>query len=208
MALNQLEAFWILSFSLAMTPGADWAFAISSGMQNKTLIPAVLGMLLGYSAITVIVALGVGAILFGLPFFLAVLTYAGAAYLLWLGVNVLRNPPVPSATNISETMNGLKALTKGFGISGLNPKALLLFLTLMPQFTSLNLAEPVSVQILFMGIIHIINCSFIYSIVGLSSNLYLRTRPVVARKISQLSGVVMIIIAFLLISEQLTREII
>jgi hypothetical protein len=49
-----LAAFWIVSFSLVMTPGADWAYAISSGMRNQMLLPAVAGMLLGYVVITVV----------------------------------------------------------------------------------------------------------------------------------------------------------
>lgn len=75
-----------------MTPGADWAYAISSGMRNRMLLPAVSGMLLGYVVITVVVAAGVGALVASMPVILTVLTYAGAAYLLWLGAGVLRNP--------------------------------------------------------------------------------------------------------------------
>ncbi|MBS0850550.1 LysE family transporter [Enterobacter sp. JGM127] len=107
MDFSLLVAFWIVSFSLVMTPGADWAYAISSGMRNRMLLPAVSGMLLGYVVITVVVAAGVGALVASVPVILTVLTYAGAAYLLWLGVGVLRNPPVPAAGNFDGEVNGL-----------------------------------------------------------------------------------------------------
>lgn len=203
MDYSLLAAFWIVSFSLVMTPGADWAYAISSGMRNRTLFPAVSGMLLGYVVITVIVAAGVGALVASVPVILTVLTYAGAAYLLWLGVGVLRNPPVPSVGNFNETVNGFRTLMKGFGISGMNPKALLLFLALLPQFTSRDAGWSVGVQIFCMGLVQIINCAIVYSAVGLGSKAILRTRPAAARRVSQFSGVAMMAIAFLLIGEQL-----
>lgn len=203
MDFSLLVAFWIVSFSLVMTPGADWAYAISSGMRNKMLLPAVSGMLLGYVVITVVVAAGVGALVASVPVILTVLTYAGAAYLLWLGVGVLRNPPVPSAGNFDGEVNGFRTLMKGFGISGINPKALLLFLALLPQFTSRDAGWSVGVQIFFMGLIQIINCAVVYSAVGLGSKAILRTRPEAARRVSQFSGIAMIFIAFLLIGEQI-----
>lgn len=197
MDFSLLAAFWIVSFSLVMTPGADWAYAISSGMRNRMLLPAVSGMLLGYVVITVVVAAGVGALVASVPVILTVLTYAGAAYLLWLGAGVLRNPPVPSAGNFGGEVNRFRTLMKGFGISGINPKALL------PQFTSRDAGWSVGVQIFFMGLIQIINCAVVYSVVGLGSKAILRTRPEAARRVSQFSGIAMIFIAFLLIGEQI-----
>lgn len=88
-----LVAFWVVSFSLVMTPGADWAYAISAGLRERVLVPAVSGMLLGYLAITLVVAAGVGALVASVPGILVALTLVGAAYLLWLGVNVLLHPP-------------------------------------------------------------------------------------------------------------------
>ncbi len=138
-----------------------------------------------------------------MPVILTGLTYAGAAYLLWLGARVLRHPPVPSSGNFDHTVNGFRTLMKGFGISGMNPKALLLFLGLLPQFTSRDAGWSVGVQIFFVGLVQIINCAIVYSVVGLGSKAILRTRPAAARRVSQFSGVAMIAIAFLLIVEQL-----
>ena len=97
METSILVAFWVLSISLVITPGADWAYAISAGMREGALVPAIAGMLLGYLMITFVVAAGIGALVASVPVVLTVLTVLGAAYLLWLGFNVLRNPSVPSA---------------------------------------------------------------------------------------------------------------
>jgi threonine/homoserine/homoserine lactone efflux protein len=53
-----------------------------------------------------------------------------------------------------------------------------------------------------MGLVHIINCAVVYSFVGLGSRIVLRTRPKVARVVSQFSGAAMIAIGLLLLIEQ------
>lgn len=77
----------------------------------------------------------------------------------------------------------------------------MLFLTLLPQFTSRD-ARCLLAQIFFMGLIQIINCGVIHSAVGLGSKAILRTRPAAARRVSQFSHLAMIVIVILLIGEQ------
>jgi threonine/homoserine/homoserine lactone efflux protein len=58
-------------------------------------------------------------------------------------------------------------------------------------------------QIGALGLLHMINCAVVYSVVGLGSKMVLRTRPSVARRVSQVSGAAMVLIAVLLCVEQL-----
>lgn len=204
MELNLLAAFWVLSFSLVMTPGADWAYAISAGLRDRAIVPAVGGMLFGYAMITLVVAAGVGALVAAEPTILAILTVIGAAYLLCLGVVVLMNPPVPSA-GTEEDSTWSRWAIQGFAVSGVNPKALLLFLALLPQFTRQTAAWPIAGQIAAMGLVQIVNCGVIYSLVGVSSRRVLRARPAVAQAVSRLSGITMISIALLLIGEPFSQ---
>lgn len=201
MDISMLAAFWTLSFALVMTPGADWAYAISAGMRDKAITPAVAGMLFGYLMITLVVAAGIGALVASLPGVLAALTVIGALYLLWLGAGVFISPPVP-IVGVQHEGTRLRWAVRGFGISGLNPKALLLFLALLPQFTSKAASWPVAGQIAAMGLVQIINCAIIYSLVGLGSRAVLRSRPMLARQVGRLSGAAMIAIAALLLAEQ------
>ncbi|MFP3821385.1 LysE family transporter, partial [Bacillus sp. SIMBA_008] len=83
-------AFWGVSALFVITPGADWAYAISAGLQRKVL-PAVLGLLTGHLVATLIVAAGVGTLIMSIPGALTVLTLAGSLYLVWLGVSTLRH---------------------------------------------------------------------------------------------------------------------
>ncbi len=197
-----LIAFWGLSIALVMTPGADWAYAIAAGMRDRALVPAVAGMLIGYLLITAVVAAGIGALVASVPAVLTILTFAGAAYLLWLGIGVLRNPPVPEA-GAEEGGGGVSWLLRGFVISGMNPKALLLFLALLPQFTSRDADWPVAGQIAAMGMVQIINCGIVYSLVGIGSKAILRSRPRAARRVGQFSGLAMICIAVFIVIEQI-----
>jgi len=131
-----LTAFWLLSFSLVITPGADWAYAISAGMRDKAIVPAIVGMLFGYLMITLVVATGVGALVASVPAILTVLTFLGAGYLLWLGGSILAHPSVPTVDDDQASGTWLGWVIRGFATSGGNAKALLLFLALLPQFTS------------------------------------------------------------------------
>lgn len=48
MAISVLTAFWAVSLLFVITPGADWAYAISAGMRGRWVMPAVAGMLSGH----------------------------------------------------------------------------------------------------------------------------------------------------------------
>lgn len=201
--ISLLTAFWLVSLSLVMVPGADWAYAIAAGLRDRAIAPAITGMLFGYLAITVVVAAGIGALVASVPAILTVLTVVGAGYLLWLGGNILARPSALTVADEGVTDTRLKWSIRGFATSGLNPKALLLFLALLPQFTSRTGGWPISEQIAAMGIVHIVNCAVVYTLVGVGSKIVLRTRPKVARRVSQVSGAAMIVIAVLLLLEQL-----
>ena len=63
-----MMAFWAVSFLFVITLGADWAYAISAGLQGRSVVPAVLGMLSGHVLATMIVAAGVGGLLVKIPY--------------------------------------------------------------------------------------------------------------------------------------------
>jgi threonine/homoserine/homoserine lactone efflux protein len=132
MAIGTLAAFWAVSFLLVLVPGADWAYAIAAGLRDRSVLPAVAGLLAGYMALTAVVAAGIAALIARSPLVLAVLTALGALYLLWLGITTMARPPAPGAAADESNRPWVRRAAKGAGISGLNPKALLLFLALLP----------------------------------------------------------------------------
>lgn len=196
MATSSIAAFWLLTVLLVMVPGADWAFTISAGVQSRSVLPAIGGILLGYAAMTVVVAAGVGALVGKSPDALTGLTIAGGVYLIWCGVRTLANPAAIG------TIQARATLARGIGVSGLNPKGLLLFLAVLPQFTNRNWSWPLAGQIGVLGLIFIGTCAAIYLCVGLFARTILRSRPAAARVVSRVSGASMTIIGAVLLAER------
>jgi len=200
-----VAAFWLLSLTLAVTPGADWAYAISAGLRYRTVVPAVGGLLLGHLIATVVVAVGVGVLLARSPLIMTVLTIAGAVYLVWLGVVTLARPSTPHAGTEPVGEAWVRQAARGAGISGLNPKVFLLFLALMPQFIDPRSAWPVGGQIMLLGLVHIATCAVIYAGVGTGARVVLSTRPAAAKVVTRISGAAMTVIGIILLVEQLIK---
>jgi threonine/homoserine/homoserine lactone efflux protein len=198
-----VAAFWAVSFLFVITPGADWAYAITAGLRHRLVFPAVGGLLAGHLAATAVVAAGVGALVARSPLLLSVLTAVGAAYLVWLGIGMLIHPAAPQTHTENPSVSWLRQAAKGAGISGLNPKVFLLFLALLPQFTDPAAAWPVAVQITVLGLVHVVNCAVVYTGVGAGARLVLRARPAAARTVARVSGAAMVGIATFVLVEQL-----
>jgi threonine/homoserine/homoserine lactone efflux protein len=200
MEISSLAAFATVSVLLVLVPGADWAYAIAAGLRQRSVVPAVSGLLLGYVAVTCVVAAGLAALIAARPELLTALTVVGAAYLLWLGIGTALHPTRPTSADNTERSSG-RVFFKGVGISGLNPKGMLLFLALMPQF--LGGDWPVAAQIGALGLIHVTICGVVYSGVATAARAVLRTRPAVATWVTRGSGLAMILIATALLIERL-----
>ena len=202
MEIDSIAAFWGVSILFVITPGADWAYAIAAGLRHRAL-PAVGGLLLGHLVATGIVAAGVGTLLSRTPVVLTIMTIAGAAYLVWLGVLTFARPAIPSASQEDSDGSWGRWMARGFGVSGLNPKVFLLFLALLPQFVDARNSWPLAAQITVLGLVHVLSCAVVYCVVAVSARAVLGTRPGAARIVSRVSGSAMIAIGLFLIGERL-----
>lgn len=202
MEMSLVAGFWLVSFLLIMTPGADWAYTISAGIHGRRIVPAVAGLMSGHLLATIVVVAGVGVLIAGHPLALSAITLLGAVYLLWLGISLLRHPATVSS---SSQQNGgwNRWVLKGLCISGLNPKVFLLFLALLPQFTDPHGQWPLALQMSALGLMHLLTCTLIYLLVGYGSRALLTSRPQAARVVSRISGGLMVAIAAMLLIEQL-----
>lgn len=206
MAVGTIMAFWAVSFLFVITPGADWAYAIAAGLRYRTVLPAVGGLLAGHLLATAVVAAGVATLVAGSPLVLAVLTVAGAGYLVWLGIGMLRHPAAPQSTDDRMPSSPARQAAKGLGTSGLNPKVFLLFLALLPQFTRPTASWPLAVQIIVLGLVHVTSCAVIYTVVGAGAKRVLRARPAAARIVTRFSGAAMVLIGVVLLADQAYRS--
>lgn len=209
MGVGTVVAFWAVSLSFVVLPGADWAYVITAGLRHRSVVPAVGGLLAGHVLATAAVAAGVAALLTTSPTAMTVLSLAGAAYLLRLGAATLLRPTaIQLATPDAAPVPGswLRQAGTGLGTSGLNPKVFLLVLALLPQFTDPTGTWPVPAQILFLGFVHVANCAVVYLGVGAGARVVLRARPAAARVVGRVSGVVMVGLGVALVVEQLVRH--
>lgn len=202
-----LMAFWGVSLLLVLTPGMDWAYVISAGISGRGVAPAVGGLLCGHLLATLLVVAGAGILVSRYPLALTGLTLAGAGYLLWLGVSMVRqslllSSSLPIQTTSLVNHSGLHWLVQGACVSGMNPKVFLLFLALLPQFTDPHGDWSLPGQMLILGGLHLVSCGIVYLAVGYGAKLVLRSRPQASRWLMRGSGMAMVIIGSSLLIEQ------
>jgi threonine/homoserine/homoserine lactone efflux protein len=203
MNTTTLAAFLAVDLLLVFTPGADWAYAISAGLRGRSVVPAVAGLIAGYAGYTLLAVAGLVVIVAGSPTLLTALTVAGAVYLVWLGFGVLRQPATLTASASPMESSRTQIMLRGVGISGLNPKALLLYFSLFPQFINPATGWPVAAQTGLLGTLHMAACAVVYLSVGVLARTVMKTRPAAARAVTRASGAMMIVIGGFLLVERL-----
>jgi threonine/homoserine/homoserine lactone efflux protein len=203
MDTTTLAAFLAVDLLLVFTPGADWAYAISAGLRERSVVPAVTGLIAGHAAYALVAVAGLAVIVASSPAALTALTVAGAGYLLWLGRGVLRQPATPATAGASTDASRVRVMLKGAGISGLNPKALLLYFALFPQFIDTAGGWPVAAQTGLLSMLHLTACAVVYLAVGVLARTVLKARPSAARVVTRISGAMMIAIGSFLLVERL-----
>ncbi|GAA4283300.1 hypothetical protein GCM10022261_08310 [Brevibacterium daeguense] len=120
-----LLVFAGVALTVILVPGPDWVFVLAASARSRVIAPAVGGLMIGYAFVVTAVALGVGPLLEAAPLGLTVLTLAGAIYLIYLGIAILRgtrkdgdNSSGGDAMNIGDAANHGDALNGGDATAG------------------------------------------------------------------------------------------
>ena len=203
MPLGAVLAFWAVAAVLIAIPGPDWAFAIHAGLQRH-VVAAAGGIVLGYVALTLVVAGGLGLLIVSTPGALAVLTVIGAGYLIWLGSRTLGSPADITRPGDPSTSTARHTLLQGVAVSGLNPKALLIFVALLPQFASTHASWPLPIQLAVLGLVFSLTCGIFYLVLAATATRLLHAGPAAARTLSRISGLSMILLGAVLVLERFT----
>ena len=160
MLSNYLGEFMVLAtihFLAVIAPGPDFAVTIRQSVRfgRWVGICTALGIGAGISVHVLYTVLGVGALMHTTPWLMTVAKVAGGAYILYLGVSLLRSQPQSALEGdkgsdeplAEQTL--LKAFTTGFLTNATNPKATLFFLAIFT--TLISAATPLKVQALYGG---------------------------------------------------------
>ncbi|HET6868557.1 MAG TPA: LysE family translocator [Solirubrobacteraceae bacterium] len=198
-----VATFTTIDVLLVLTPGPDWAYVVAVGLRDQMVLPAVGGLVAGYAALTVLVATGLAVVITTSPGAVTVVTLAGGAYLIWLGASVLASPAADEVFSSSPRPSSTaRVAARGATTSGLNPKGLLLFVAVLPQFVDRRGGLPVAVQIGVLGAIHMTNCAVAYLGVGSIARNLLTRRPLAAHTVTRMAGAAMIVLGALLLLER------
>jgi len=198
-----MTTFAIAALVLIMMPGPDQALitrnALVGGRSGGVL--TMLGGVLGLTVHASAAALGLSALLLASASAFLVLKIAGAIYLVWLALQMLRSAArsrrEPAGAEPVATTRGRSAyLWQGFLSNALNPKVALFFVTFLPQFLSADSGSPRSEALLLSGIFALLYLGWFGLYVAAVDRLgrWLR-RPAVKARIEQITGVVLLTVA-------------
>ena len=137
---------------LAATPGPANLFSIATGIHKgpRAVLLGVLGMNAATLVWFVAAAVGLGALVAAFPQVFRLLTYAGAAYLVWLAFKSIRAAWRGDAGSGALVEREGGPLGQGFAVQIANPKAILFFSAVLPPF--LDLQRPIAPQLVLFAI--------------------------------------------------------
>ncbi|GAA0992825.1 LysE family translocator [Subtercola frigoramans] len=150
-------AFALVALALIVIPGPSVLFVVgrSLSLGRRGGFLSVVGNALGMLPAIALVSLGVGAIVAESVVVFTIIKFAGAVYLIYLGVQAIRhrNDHVDTADPSSQQPpSAFRLIREGFVVGATNPKTIVFFVAVLPQFVSRE-AGSISVQMAALGMI-------------------------------------------------------
>lgn len=168
MPLSNMLLFLTTAVVMICTPGPDIIYVSTRGIaQGRSVaLLSTFGVCLGYIAHTALAVLGLSALLQASATAFEVVRYAGACYLLYLGIRTLlsKESLIP-VSNEERPVEHSKIVWQGAITSILNPKGILFFMAFLPQFVDAQMGY-VTLQMLIYGLSFTALCLLIYGMIG------------------------------------------
>jgi threonine/homoserine/homoserine lactone efflux protein len=153
---------------LICTPGPDMLFitaqTLSAGAGAG--LRATAGVCLGYVVHSALAALGVAAIIAASPLLFEALRWFGAAYLIYLASQLIRSALRPGAPGLVAGRGGEGTVRRGFLTAFLNPKGMMIYFAILPQFMQHD--GNIALQATVLSAIFIGLCALVYSALSLA----------------------------------------
>ena len=195
----QVLAFALVAALVTISPGADTFLVVRNSLRGgrRDGFMTVLGISSGLYFHALLSALGVSAVLAHSATAFFVLKVAGAAYLAWLGLQSLRAglgrvPPAPAGVIAEAPVPRLRSYREGMLTNLLNPKVIVFYLALLPQF--MGPGDAVLAKSLLLAAIHCVEgilwLGFVAWAVDRSRRFFLK--PALRRFLDALCGTVLV----------------
>lgn len=154
MQQNDMVLFWTASLILIVTPGPDMLYIIGRSIGQGRMAGLVSAIGIGAGCLFHIVAVSVGltALLKAVPLAFEIMRYAGACYLLYLGIRILCSAGRPADNVKIEATPLIDIFKQGMITNMLNPKVALFFVAFLPQFVDTS-SENVAFQLAGLGLL-------------------------------------------------------
>ncbi len=148
--------FLITETALCLSPGPAVLYVVSQGLGGGWRVAGVAnaGIIIANTIYFALSATGAGALILASGEFFTVIKLAGAAYLIWLGISALRRRPVPLHVEIARDGALYRVFRGAMVVQLANPKNLIFFVALLPQF--LDPTAPIVSQVVILGLTSIV----------------------------------------------------
>lgn len=151
MALDTWLLFLLTALGISLSPGPNGLLALTHGAMHgsrKTLF-TISGGILGFTAVIALCLFGIGTLLKSSLMWLTVLKLIGGAYLIWLGIKLWRSPAATYENAIvTQDSHGWPLFREGLLTAATNPKGLLFFSALLPQFIDPHRSLPMQFAVI------------------------------------------------------------
>lgn len=156
MTLELYSAYVIATLILLAIPGPTIMLVVSYALAHgrKSALASILGVGLGDATAATASLLGLGAILAASATLFGLLKWVGAAYLLWIGIKMWREPPAQLDTVATEEVRPERIFWHAYVVTALNPKGIVFFMAFLPMFVAP--AAPVAPQLLLLGVTFVV----------------------------------------------------
>jgi len=192
MSLQAYFAFIAACVALALLPGPIVTLLIANGLRHGTraALTNIAGVQLGLVIALTVVAIGLTSLMATMGYWFDWVRFAGAAYLVWLGIRLIREPVAGVEADAPSPPRGGFFL-QGFLVALSNPKLLVFFGAFIPQFVDLSqdhLSQVILLGVTFMVIAALTDAT--YALLAGRVRRFFSARR--ARSLSRISGSFMI----------------
>src|SRR5262245_52143304 len=193
MSLQAYLAYVAACIALALLPGPIVTLVIANGLRygTRAALTNVLGAQAGLAIVIGIVAVGLTSLMATMGYWFDWVRFAGAAYLVWLGIKLIRAPNLLQATDAPPPPPRGGFFLQGLLVLLSNPKVMIFFGAFIPQFVDMNKPQVPQIVVLGLTFMATVACSdAVYAFLAGRARALLSARR--ARLLSRTSGGFMI----------------
>lgn len=201
-----LLAFALAVLAIVLSPGPDTIlilrYALTSG--QKAGFAAVAGVQMGLMVHTLLAVVGISVIIASSPILFRIVAIAGAAYLAWLGIQAFREGGLVTLDGARQPVSAAKACRDAILTNVLNPKVIILFLALLPNFVVIGRGDVPAQLVTLSATLIVINVAW-QAPMAWAANGIRRwlLRPRMQKAVSRVTGVTLLTFAGLLLYEHI-----